>query len=253
MCTRTVLVGVLAGMLGGCAAASKTDRTVTQADAEPIPSPTSAEAEHDAEAKEKEKSEAQTKAEKEAKRAKLTRDLEIARQKITQAQLALEHQKADDDSSVQKTAAARDLAAAKLEDFEKRTAPMKLEKARFALKRTEDGVLESREELEQLEMMYSEEELGDKTREIVIERAKRRLGRAERGLEIQLTELQNLEKETIPLERLELQLKTEAGAAEHQSKERSAEANLLEKRISLMSAQAEVARIETELKNLDVE
>ena len=250
-----VLLLMLTGLLSGCAATKKPDRTLVVVYAQRTPSPAPGAAESDAASNEKteKESDAKTKADKEAKRAKLTQGLEIARQKVVEAQLAIDHQRADDEEEKRKTAADRDIAAAKLEDFEERSAPVKLEKARLSLKRAEDSVVESREELEQLEMMYSEEELADKTREIVIRRAKRRLDRAQWNLNIQREELQNLEKETIPLERRELQLKVEASAAQHQNKVRSTEANLLGKRISLMSAQAEVARIETELKNLDLE
>ncbi len=253
MSTRTYLVRVLAGVAGGCAAANKTEQMVVKPDAQRTSSVAPGDAESDAAADENKKSDAKKKAEKEAKRAKLTRDLKIARQKVAQAQLAMDHQRADDDEAVRKAAADRGLAAAKLEDLEKHSAPVRLEKARLSFKGAEDSVLESREELEQLEMMYNEQELGDKTSEIVIARAKRRLERAQWNLNIQTQELQNLEKETIPLERQELQLKVEAGEGEQRTKVRSVEANLLDKRIALISAEAEVARIETELKVLDVE
>ena len=244
MSTRThfLLVLLLTGG-GGCAALQKADRTTVTADSQRTATAAPDVAESDAKAK----------AEKEAKRAKLTRDLAIARQKVRQAELAMGHQPADDEDTVRKAAAERDIAAAKVEDFEKHSAPVKLEKARLSLKRAEDNFRESEEELEQLEMMYSEQELGDKTSEIVIRRAKRRLERARWNLNIQHQELHNLDKETIPLERRELQVKVEAGEAQHQSKLRLAGANLLDKRISLMSAQAEVARLETELKNIDLE
>lgn len=253
MSTRTYLVLVLAGVAGGCAATNKTEQMVVKPDAQQTSSAVPGDAESGAASDENKKSDAKKKAEKEAERAKLTRDLKIARQKVAQAQLAIDHQRADDEEAVRKAAADRDLAAAKLEDLEKHSAPVRLDKARLSFKRAEDKVLESREELEQLEMMYAEEELGDKTREIVIARAKRWLEQAERDLKIQRQELQNLEKETIPLERRELQLKVEASTAEHQNKVRSVDTNLLEKRIALISAEAEVARLETELKVLDVE
>ena len=253
MSTRMYLALVLAGVAGGCAATNNTEQMVVKPDAQRTLSVAPGDAESGAASDENKKSDAKKKAEKEAKRAKLTRDLEVARQKVAQAQLAIDHQRADDEEAVRKAAADRDLAAAKLEDFEKHSAPVKLEKARLSFKKAEDSVLESREELEQLKMMYNEQELGDKTSEIVIARAKRWLERAEQDLRIQTQDLQNLEKETIPLERRELQLKVEAGEGEQQTKVRSAEANVLEKRIALISAEAEVTRIEIELKVLDVE
>jgi hypothetical protein len=199
MSTRTYLVLVLAGVVGGCVVANKTEQMVVKPDAQRTSSVAPGDAEPDAGSDENKKSDAKKKAGKEAKRAKLARDLEVARQKVAQAQLVMDHQRANDEEAVRKAGADRDLAAAKLEDLEKHSAPVKLEKARLSFKEAEDNVLESREELEQLEMMYSEQEFGDKTSEIVIARAKRRLERAQWDLKIQTQELQNLEKETIPL------------------------------------------------------
>lgn len=253
--THFVLVLLLAGFAGGCATLGQAERTTVAAESRQTASAAPVVAESGAASDEKteKKSEAKTKAEKEAKRAKLTRDLEIAREKVAQAQLAMDHQRADDEDAVRKAAAERDLAAAKVEDFEKRSAPVRVEKAQLSLKRAQDNVIEAEEELEQLEMMYGEQELAEKTSEIVIARAKRRIERARWNLNIQRQELHNLENETIPLERRELVLKVEAGEIQHQGKLRSAETNMLEKQIALMSAHAEVARLEIELKNLDVE
>lgn len=253
--THLVLVFLLIGAVGGCAALKQPGRTAVAAEARQTASaaPVGAESETASDEKTEKKSEAKTKAEKEAKRAKLTRDLEIAREKIAQAQLAMDHQRADDEDAVRKAAAERDLAAAKVGDFEKHSAPVRVEKAQLSLKRAQDNLIEAEEELEQLEMMYGEQELAEKTSEIVIARAKRRIERARWHLNIQRQELHNLENETIPLERRELVLKVEAGEIQHQSKLRSAETNMLEKQIALMSAHAEVARLEIELKNLDVE
>ncbi|MCH8251975.1 MAG: hypothetical protein IID36_05930 [Planctomycetes bacterium] len=249
--------------LGGCSTQEKRMQPAVVADAERNTATAADEGSADAGSKEdaddakddeeKEKSEAKKKAEKDAKRAKLTRDLAIAKVKIAQAEMALDHQHADDEETLRKTAADRDVAAAKLEDFEKRSMPVRLDKARLALQRADDGVRQSREELEQLEMMYAESELGDKTREIVIIRAKRRLERAEWNLRIQQAEMNNLEKNTIPLEHHDLQLKYEAAAAAHTGKSRSAKSSQFGKTLAIMSAESEVVRLETELANMDLE
>jgi hypothetical protein len=244
---------MLTGTVGGCATTKKTDQAAVRADTQESAPPQACTAQPGEPSEAEKKSQAKAEAEKEANRAKLTRELEIALRKVARAQLAADHQEADNEKALQKAAGERELAAAKLEDFDKQGAPVRLEKAQLSLKRAEDNVLESREELEQLQMMYGEEELGEKTSEIVIARAKRRLERAEWNLNIQRQELQDLQNATIPLERRELQLKQEAAEAELQSTQRTAESSLLEKRIALMSAEAEVAHIQTELKNLDVE
>ncbi len=255
MANRLQLVFALVpiSLLVGCAATQHGTKTVASATDQPVAAGADEPAATAKSEKGEEESEAKKAAKKAAKRAKLVSDLEIARQKVTQAQLASTHQQADDEEAVRKAAADLDVASAKLVEFNERTAPVRLDRARLSLKGAEDRVVESREELEQLEMMYAEEELGDKTREIVITRAKRRLARAEWNLRIQQTDLANLEGEKIPLERHELELKVAAASATHDGKMRSANASTLAKQISLMSAEADVVRLDTELKNHDVE
>lgn len=57
--------------------------------------------------------------------------------------------------------------------------PRRLAEDALDLQQSSDGLLETREELAQLEMMYSGAELGDATAEIVLNRTRRRLQRAE--------------------------------------------------------------------------
>jgi hypothetical protein len=80
-----------------------------------------------------------------------------------------------------------------------------------------DNLLETREELAQLEMMYSESDLGDATAEIVLNRTRRRLKRAEDGQQLREQRSTELRTITLPrdLERLTLELAAKTVALEN--------------------------------------
>ena len=187
------------------------------------------------------------------KRARLARELAIAAEKVKKAHLAQTHQRAEDQDKITRKNTERELAATKLADFEEHNAPQRIEEARLALHRAEDWVKEAEEELAQLEMMYAEEDLADKTREIVLERGRRRLERARRELDLQRTALANLEKHDLPREAAELRAQATDKASELENLERTAETNLLDKQIAVMEAEAEVTRLREEIDELDEE
>jgi len=71
------------------------------------------------------------------------------------------------------------LASEDLQRFRAEERPRRLAEDALDLQQSADGLLETREELAQLEMMYEGSELGDATAEIVLNRTRRRLQRAE--------------------------------------------------------------------------
>ena len=187
------------------------------------------------------------------KRARLVRDLAIAKEKVAKAGLALTHQQADDQAELAQKAAEHKLAMTKLKDFEAHDAPQQLEEARLQLLRSEDWLKDSEEELAQLEMMYAEEDLADKTREIVLERSRRRLERARRDVALQHIALANLEEHSLPRETADLRSQMTEKARLLENLERAIEAHRLEKQIALMEAEAEVKRLKEEINKLDRE
>jgi len=260
MAMRSLWVGLFVLTLGlsGCAGAGQTEgveadvaQKAGQAAGEktaPPPGPQTAQVAESG----KENAEADQ-TEKVLKRAKLARELEIARQKVRKAELALQNQRADDQAAIDKARVERELAEIKLKKFESQDAPHKLAETRLSLKNAQDNLKEQEEELEQLEMMYKEEDLADKTREIVLERGRRRLERARMSLANQQNALQILEQHTQPFELAELRSQVTQKDQALDGARRSAEAKLLEKQIDLWSAQAEVTRMEEELAELDKE
>lgn len=76
----------------------------------------------------------------------------------------------------------------------------RLRRKELDLQASSDRLLETREELAQLELMYGASELGDATAEIVVERTRRRLLLAELRHKLAEQELAELQSRTLPRE-----------------------------------------------------
>jgi hypothetical protein len=199
----------------------------------------SKEAQKDAqEAKEREKA---------LKRAALEREAPISREKIENARRELADQAADAQATAAKLQKELQLAKAKLETFEKREVPARTAKGQLDLQNARDNHENSKEELEQLEIMYKEADLADKTREIVIKRAKRDLERVQQRLAIQQEELGILLERTLPAEREKLTLDFEEKQREIARAERAAQKGVGDKKVVLMAAESDIKRIEAEM------
>lgn len=181
------------------------------------------------------------------KRAALERELPIAREKLVRARANVEAETASGTGLVAKAAAQLALSEAELKTFDERTSPTRLARAKLDLRGGRDGHEEAVEELAQLEMMYKDHELADMTKEIVIRRARRRLEMTKERLALQEGDVKTLEERTLPQERAKLVLDVEEKRREVERARRGAESGLHEKRIALMSAESEVARVEGEL------
>ncbi len=122
--------------------------------------------------------------------APLERELRAAREAHGAARLALAHDAAEHevasaaarDALEQAQAAARDASAA-LERFRALDGQLLLDQAAHTVASHEHHVADQCEELEQLEAMYAGTRLAPETKEIVLERARRNLRHAERGLD----------------------------------------------------------------------
>jgi len=185
------------------------------------------------------------------KRAKMTRDLEVARQKLAKARLAREHAEIDHRIRVGKATIELEIERRKLERFEKHEVPLRIERAELSLRRAQDSVTENEEELVQLEALYKDEEFADHTREIVVERARRRLERSRTDLDFRKRDLADLRQRKIPIETAERAAKLDQKEREIEKLNREGERSGLQNEIGVMSAEADAARIEAELAALD--
>ncbi|KAA3613477.1 MAG: hypothetical protein DWQ01_02840 [Planctomycetota bacterium] len=96
-------------------------------------------------------------------------------------------------------------AQADLENFRTVRAPMMRQQTEQSLQSSRDSLLETEEEMQQLEMMYGADELADATAEIVLARTKRRLERARQSLALEEMEAKNNLEFDLPREEQELE------------------------------------------------
>jgi hypothetical protein len=185
-----------------------------------------------------------------SKAADLERQMRVARMRLEKSKLDTANQQLTNEDTIHR--AEVDLALAKegLTQFEDRDSKTRLEKGRLNLKRMEDALDESKEELAQLEMMYQEQDLADKTREIVLRRGKRRVERTEAALAIEKQELEQLERQVLPLERKKLAMDVDGKARALEAARRAAKDSAFEREIAATTAAQELEKLELELDKL---
>jgi hypothetical protein len=188
---------------------------------------------------------------KDAKRDGVTRKLDIARQKLAKSGLAAEYAEIENRNSVAKAEQDLAIATTKLQHHEQYTAPNRLARGQLDLRYAEDRYEESQEEMTQLELMYAEEDFADKTKEIVLQRGRRRLERSRTNLDIRSKDFLFLQNHSLPLQLKELQLKVEQASILLDKTRRDAKATELDQQIAILTAEAEVAKLEFELQELD--
>ena len=207
-------------------------------------------AKDDGDAEKKAKEKAKEKKKNERKLARLELQLGVARLKLDKARLAMEHSEIKGHNAVAKADAELDLTARKFADFTENSAPMRLERSEYDLRRRRDTFVESQEELAQLEMMYAQEDFADKTKEIVLERGRRRLQRSQENLAMTERSLDVLRRVTIPIETREHELRVEEKERSLGDKHRDLEPTRIATQIALMNAEAEIAKLEGEIEDL---
>jgi hypothetical protein len=172
------------------------------------------------------------------------RELAAARDKagIAKLQLVLAEKRAE--SGKLRKQRELEQARAELTQFDESDAPNQLARSKLDLARRRDALTEQQEELAQLEMLYEKQDLADKTREIVLQRGKRRVERAQDELAIAERESAALETKTLPRQRAKLAFEVEAKTRELDEQSCESEAGLLEKRLAVRSADAELKAAE---------
>ncbi len=202
---------------------------------------------NDKQAADKQKEEVKKARERERKLERLESDVSMARLRLDKARLARDHEERQFAESADK--AERELAIArnKFAVFQEVTAPNRIARSELGLQMTEDGFHEAEEELDQLDLMYSEDQFADKTKEIVIDRARRRLERSQRDLDLRGTEHETLVSITIPQETTDQELDIQQKERGLDQLRRGHATNMIEQRLGVMGAEAEIVKLENEL------
>lgn len=180
----------------------------------------------------------------------LERQVQLARMRLEKARLELANQSLASQDAIRHAEADAELARLSLSNFEERESKLKLDKARLELQRAEDSLDESKEELAQLEMMYQEHDIADRTKEIVLRRGKRRVERSEAALALERREMDQLERQVLPIERQKLVLEVDTKERALAAARRAATEAALEREIAIAGATAELRKLEKELQKV---
>ena len=145
-------------------------------------------------------------------------DLDQARQKLGNTELENRIQEEAAQADLARAEKAAEWAARKLNAYLEKEKAFKLEEIRLRKQSWQHSLEDQRDELEQLELMYREDELVDATEEIVLKRSRRRLASstANTKLREQQTEHSLAHTEAIKQEGLEQEAALKAAALDRQ-------------------------------------
>ena len=129
--------------------------------------------------------------------------------------------------------------------------PNRLAEDALGLQGSWDGLLETREELAQLEMMYKDSALGDATAEITLNRTKRRLQRAEEGHRLREKRSEDLKTLTLPRDEERLRLEVKAKTVALESARRSVEKGRMARAEALRGLDVEAGKLEREAADIE--
>ena len=128
----------------------------------------------------------------EAEARKKEREFDYARMQLDLAKMGAESARGA--AKAAQGAAERELAAVKAqrEHFKKVTVALELDERALSVDRAQQFVLESEQELKELEAMYAAEKFAETTKELVLSRGRSRLEMAKRDLELSQRRLDEL-------------------------------------------------------------
>jgi hypothetical protein len=241
-------------MLSGCAAGDRRPKPATdQPAATPQTAAPAAEApqpeEREAKRDELKKSRKELR-QKEHRLVELERNLEVGRHKLRRTQLAAEHADARNAAALAKAETELDVARRRLSTFNERDVPSRLAWTELSLRGAEDGAKEAQEEIEQLEKMYGEEEFADQTKEIVLERGRRRLERSLQDLELRRKDAATAREQKIPLERSEHEKGVHDAEVALKVAQNDIAVGEIDQQIALITAELEITKTEQELEDV---
>ncbi len=180
-------------------------------------------------------------------RAEIERDLAstLRERELLVSQQALEH--FDFNKQITEASFALDAARAEWNAFDTHGMSATLAQSELNLTESADGLQDAREEMEQLAQMYGDNELADRTAEIVLRRAKRSIERAESGLKLEDAEFRHQTQMALPIEKLSLSHAVASAELELRLAELQYETMELEQRNALADLDAHLAELREEL------
>lgn len=179
------------------------------------------------------------------------RDLQMADMKLAKAKVQLGLAEKQNAQALEKARKDIEIAERKLKTFKEKTRPERVERAELGLAFGQDSVKEAEQELEQLEIMYKDDQFADKTKEIVLERGRRRLERSKKSLAIESAAITLLKNETLPLEELEQDLALKDKREAFEKMQRDHELGMIDQRVGLIAAEGEVLRLKDDISDAE--
>ncbi len=160
----------------------------------------------------------------------------------------LEHATALADETLALSAAQRELVLAQedLAHFKTVLMDRRIRASELTLQSSEHGLLETREELAQLELMYGASELGDSTAEIVLERTRRRLMLSELRHKLRVQEAAELKSRTLPRELAKLKTALVQKTVANENTKRRLDRQAMERAAATRDLEHEQRKLERE-------
>lgn len=181
------------------------------------------------------------------KLADLAEQSDLARMRLDRARIDAEQQQMDAALAADKARFDLDAAKKALDHFTQVEAPQKKAREELSLQQMVDAATEQEEELAQLEMMYKNDDLADKTKEIVLARTKRRLERVRTSLALQKQELNDLLTVQQPLQQDKLMQAVRDAEAALRRATVAAKTGQMDKTMAIHSQELEVQKLEREI------
>ena len=186
-----------------------------------------------------------------AQRKSLEGQLEIARSKLLQAELEQASAEQSSNAGIDRAKVELELAQARLTQLVELDGPNRLERARLSLKAAGDRAQEAADELAQIEIMYEEQDLQDRTAEFVVSRGRRNAERQAAMIKLEEQSLVSLEMHTLPQELKKFQLDVQHKQDDLSDAQAKLESTRIAKQIAVLSAHQELQKLNLELEQLD--
>jgi hypothetical protein len=173
--------------------------------------------------------------------------LTIAEKRLEQTRLQGEADHASKERDVEFAATELEFAKAKLEQFKAIEMPNRIAEAQLDLQRVRDSAKERADELAQIEAMYSEQKIDDKTKEFVLERGRRQAEAGAKQVEIAVRRHELATQHEIPREFARLQLDLAKKTSELEKARIGLQTSRIEREIKQLSAEGELTKARNEL------
>ena len=161
------------------------------------------------------------------------RALALSEMRIEKTRLEIESSRIDAENAVAQAETELVLARGRLEEYVNFESKQKVEQAKLSLQSSRDRATEAAEELKQIELMYADQDLDDKTAEFVIQRGRRNAERAQARIALEEMALTALMEHEVPRERSQRELEIRRKENALESARRAKQSRQLQSAIDL--------------------